>query len=201
MKFDLAWGGLHKIISGGQTGADQGGLMAAWLHNVETGGKAPLDYKTQSGFNPLLKTLGLSQGSDYSGRTKTNIDDSDGTVIIAHNMNSPGTMLTRSHGRDTGKPLLELNIANTGQLILAGSSVMSDVVLDHAAEHSSKLCDWVITNQIQILNVAGNREIQSTGRGCDVMIVHKVAEHIVCMALNKLKVSGLVVTKSDKLGF
>ena len=201
MKFDLNWGGLHKIISGGQNGADQGGLMAAWHHNVETGGQAPLNYKTQIGYNPILETLNLSQGSDYAGRTKVNIDEADGTVIIAHNMESPGTALTRACVLEAGKPLLELNITNMIQLILADNSITSDVVLEAAEKHASELYDWVVANQIQILNVAGNREIQSNGKSYGAMIVHKSVEHIVCMALNKLKVDDMVITKSDKLDF
>ena len=201
MKFDLKWGGLHKIISGGQTGADQGGLMAAWSHNVETGGQAPLDYKTQNGCNPILKSLGLTQGSDYAGRTKINVNDSDGTVIVAHNMNSPGTMLTRSRVKEACKPLLELHIMDMIQLTLSGNSSMSDVVLEDAAKYAARLYDWIVANQIQILNVAGNREIQSTSKSCGAMIIHQATENIVCMALNKLKVNGMVIVKTDKLDF
>lgn len=201
MKFELNWGGLHRIISGGQTGADQGGLMAAWRHGVETGGQAPLSYKTQDGYTPILESLGLTQGSDYSGRTRANIDEADGTVIIAHHMGSPGTMLTRKATKEAGKPLLELHIIDMVQLALSGNSSMSDVVLEEVVKHASALCDWIVTNQIQVLNVAGNREIRSDGKNQDTMIIHNSTEFIVGMALDVLKADGKLITKKDKVDF
>jgi hypothetical protein len=35
------------IISGGQTGADQGGLFAAEILKIKTGGYAPKGYRTE----------------------------------------------------------------------------------------------------------------------------------------------------------
>lgn len=40
---------LRKIISGGQTGADQGGLRAGRLLHLETGGTAPHNWMTEQG--------------------------------------------------------------------------------------------------------------------------------------------------------
>ncbi len=201
MKFELNWGGLHKVISGGQTGADQGGLMAAWRHGIETGGQAPLGYKTQDGYNPLLESFGLTQGSDYSGRTHANIEASDGTVIIAHHMGSPGTVLTRRGVKEVGKPLLELDIRDMVQLALTGNSGQSDAVLEEVVKHASTLVDWIIANQIQVLNVAGNREIRSDGKQHGTMIVHNSTEFIVGMAFDVLKADGKVITRKDKVDF
>lgn len=198
MKFELSWGGLYKIISGGQTGADQGGLMAAWRHDVETGGQAPLGYKTQDGCNPILETLGLSQGSDYPGRTKANVENSDGTVIIAHHMNSIGTALTRTAAKQNCKPLLELNISEMIHLALSSNSSMNEVALNNVVTHASALCDWIIVNKIQVLNVAGNREIRSNGTANSIMIVHTATKLIIGMALDVLKADGMVITKKDK---
>jgi hypothetical protein len=36
----------NKIISGGQTGADQGGLEGARLLGIQTGGTAPYNWMT-----------------------------------------------------------------------------------------------------------------------------------------------------------
>ena len=39
-----------KVISGGQAGADQGGLAAAYDLQIETGGTAPYKYNTKWGY-------------------------------------------------------------------------------------------------------------------------------------------------------
>lgn len=202
MAFELNWGGLHRVISGGQTGADQGGLMAAWRHGLDTGGQAPLSYKTQDGYNPILEVLGMTQGSDYSGRTRANIDSSDGTVIIAHYMGSPGTVLTRREVKLAGKPLLELNISHIAQTSIRGKSIAGDlVILDEVLKHASKLCDFIVEHQLQILNVAGNREIQSDGSAHRTLIVTRTVESIVSLAFETLAADGKIISKKDKLDF
>lgn len=51
---------LTKIISGGQTGADEGGLEGARLLGIPTGGTAPKGYRTENGPNLTLRdTYGL----------------------------------------------------------------------------------------------------------------------------------------------
>ena len=45
--------GLEMVISGGQTGADRGGLIAAKALGIPTGGTAPLGYKTEAGMKSL----------------------------------------------------------------------------------------------------------------------------------------------------
>ncbi|KKL28978.1 hypothetical protein LCGC14_2369790, partial [marine sediment metagenome] len=76
---------LLKVISGGQTGADQGGLEAGKELGLETGGTAPLGWKTEDGPQPeLLKGFGLRECTQpgYPVRTRRNVLTSDGTVIF-----------------------------------------------------------------------------------------------------------------------
>ncbi len=76
---------LTKIISGGQTGADQGGLLAGKDLGLETGGTAPRGFITEEGSNIVLNLVfGLSESNStrYIDRTITNVRDSDGTVIF-----------------------------------------------------------------------------------------------------------------------
>lgn len=65
---------LKKIISGGQTGADQAGLAAAKFLGLETGGFCPIGWLTDEGPRPeLLKSYGLSEyGQGYVLRTWRN---------------------------------------------------------------------------------------------------------------------------------
>ena len=128
-----------KIISGGQTGADQAGLHAAKILKIKTGGTAPYNYMTDEGPNlGLLRSYGLNPGpydpKTYPKRTRINIADSDGTVIFkALGIRSPGSQLTINICIAMNKP----HIINPTP---------------------SRLRKWVEDQGILTLNVAGNRE-------------------------------------------
>ena len=127
-----------KIISGGQTGADQGGLQAAIDLGIETGGTAPKGYRTEVGPNLLLRDLYHLVESPYSAyppRTKANADEADGTVWSG-SIGSPGYWCTKKAA--INKPWIE----NPSPEVLR---------------------DWVTGNKILVLNVAGNRESTNPG--------------------------------------
>lgn len=50
---------LIKIVTGGQTGADQGALLAARAAGIATGGWAPLGWMTEDGPAPWLADFRL----------------------------------------------------------------------------------------------------------------------------------------------
>lgn len=123
-----------KIISGGQTGADQGGLVGAKEVGIPTGGIAPKGWKTETGREPNLKNYGLieHQSTAYQARTKENIRLSDGTAIFSLDVESTGTVLTILTCRQLSKPY----IMNPDW---------------------KQLRVWCEENKIKVLNVAGNR--------------------------------------------
>jgi hypothetical protein len=131
---------LKRIISGGQTGADYGGLLAARALEIPTGGHAPRGYWTEKGANKSLALLGLieSESSNYRVRTQANVDLSDGTVIFADRPSSPGTRMTIRMCKQTNKPFV-LN-PNRDQFL-----------------------NWLSEYQVECLNVAGNRESKAPG--------------------------------------
>jgi hypothetical protein len=72
---------ITRVISGGQTGADVGGLLGARDAGVPTGGSAPDGFLTEDGNNPGLKEFGLEDsGQNYPGRTRLNVKNSDVTL-------------------------------------------------------------------------------------------------------------------------
>jgi hypothetical protein len=86
---------LRKIISGGQTGVDQVGLVIAKRFQLETGGWAPKGWRTQAGPNPELGTVyGLKEHSStsFAPRTHANVRDADATVWFGER--SPGYVCT-----------------------------------------------------------------------------------------------------------
>lgn len=130
---------IKKLISGGQTGADQGGLEAATLLGIETGGWCPKGWKTERGPFPALKAYGLKETTspDYGHRTILNVRDSDCTVIFG-DIHSPGSTLTIRACKDLHKPCL-WNPEN------------------------GELAELITFRSINILNVAGNRESRKPG--------------------------------------
>ena len=130
---------LRKIISGGQTGADRGGLIAGLVMDLETGGTAPKGWTTENGPYPALGHFyGLKEGpSGYPARTRLNVLDSDGTLIMG-DVTSPGSALTVRSCIDANRPHI-LNPTPEG------------------------LKKWLGDREIGILNVAGNRESKNPG--------------------------------------
>ena len=136
-----------KIISGGQSGADLGGLWAGKALGIATGGAMPKGFRTEAGRRQNYAALfGMRETSSqsYRSRTRQNVIESDGTVIFSGPSVAGGTLLTKRLCDDLGKPCLVLAFP--------------------AAHDQNKLfADWLSSHQIQVLNVAGNRESQNPG--------------------------------------
>ena len=135
---------LTKIISGAQTGADQGALEATKQCGLQTGGWIPKGCRTEVGYEPYLRDkyqLTEHESSDYVPRTGNNVRDSDGTLIFTNNLKSAGTKCTKRWIKLYKKP----------SLIVKDMSNIDQVV------------QWVKENDIRTLNVAGNRESSNPG--------------------------------------
>jgi hypothetical protein len=85
---------IKKIISGGQTGADQAALDAAIKWDIPHGGWVPKGRRTESG--PLSNRYQLKEmpTDSYPSRTEQNVIDSDGTLIITHGELTGGSEYT-----------------------------------------------------------------------------------------------------------
>lgn len=127
-----------KIISGGQTGADQGALIAARRLGIPTGGWMPRRFLTEVGPCPELRDVYRMQEHSslkYPPRTRLNVLESDGTVWtgLAADIDSRGKQATVREVVSLGKPFLDSPDAKT-------------------------LRRWVVQYDIRVLNVAGPRE-------------------------------------------
>jgi len=141
---------VRKIISGGQTGADQGGLLAGRERGIETGGVAPHGWLTENGSQEeLLRSFGLTECEQegYPARTRRNIMLSDGTLLIGP-YESGGSKLTYEHATQMSKPLFHIAYPP-----------------DNDEERITEFRKWLEHHGVQTLNVAGNRESQSPGIG------------------------------------
>jgi hypothetical protein len=103
-----------KIISGGQTGADLAGVSLAKDLGFKTGGWAPKDWKTSLGSQPkLLKSYNLKESEEgYKGRTWENVRDSNATIRLAVNFDTPGEKCTMDAINYFKKPWLDIDLLN-----------------------------------------------------------------------------------------
>ena len=108
---------IHRVVSGGQSGADRAGLDAAVAAGVDYGGWCPAggwaeDYPCAPGLLADYPGLREAPGSDPSLRTYLNVRDSHATLVIGDwgvrhgNWCSPGTDLTIRTAGALGRPLL-----------------------------------------------------------------------------------------------
>jgi hypothetical protein len=136
---------IEKVISGGQSGADQGGLEAARRAGIPTGGFAPEGFLTEDGPQPeLAARYGLEECSGgYDDRTVRNVRAGDATVLFARKPGSDGTRLTL----DTLARLRKPHIINPT---------------------AAKLRDFLADHDVRVLNVAGNRESVAPGLAAEV---------------------------------
>lgn len=137
---------LERVISGGQTGADRGALVAAKAAGIPTGGWMPRGFLALDGCHPEFAELyGIQEHTSdrYPPRTALNVKESDATFRFATNWDSPGEQLTLSMCERYGKR--NLDVTPGGTLTPA----------DAAA--------WLVANCVRVLNVAGNTERTSPG--------------------------------------
>src|SRR5210317_1476146 len=130
-----------KVISGGQTGADQAGLYAAKEVGWETGGYAPKGWRTQGEPAPQLMALfGVQEHFkyEYPPRTELNVKNSDCTFRLAHNFNSPGEKCTLKFIKKHGKPCMDININDPVNPFIVAK--------------------WLKLNKYEIINIAGNSD-------------------------------------------
>jgi hypothetical protein len=140
-----------RIISGGQTGADRGGLDAAIALGIPHGGWCPKGRLAEDGTVPAKYVLRETDSPDYAIRTERNVKDSDGTVIFTRGDLAGGCALTAKIAISTGASLLHIDLKSTSQAKAVG-----------------KIRDWLAKRRVRVLNVAGSRESKATGIGADV---------------------------------
>jgi len=131
---------IKKIISGGQTGADQAALDVAIDLGIEHGGWIPKGRKKENGRLPDKYQLKEMPTASYPKRTEQNIIDSHGTLIISHGKLTGGSALTRRLAKKHKKPWLHIDLSKISVFIA-----------------SREIINWLYEYKIEVLNVAGSR--------------------------------------------
>ena len=127
----------RKIVSGGQTGVDRAALDFALANGVKHGGWCPKGRRAEDGVLGEKYNLHETPRRDYRQRTRWNVRDSDGTLIIINLELSGGTRYTLEVARKLGKSVLVVEEGGCGK--------------------EKEVLDWLERNDVQVLNVAGPR--------------------------------------------
>lgn len=140
---------LKTVISGGQTGVDRAALDAAMEAGIPVGGWCPKGRKAEDGPIPERYPLQETESADYPVRTKRNVRDSDGTLVLYVGLVEGGTAETVYAATRLGMPCL--------QVALDGDPDPATVVA------------WIRQHGIEVLNVGGPRESKRHGAHADAL--------------------------------
>ena len=138
---------LRMVISGGQAGADRAGLDFALEAGLAHGGCVPKGRQAEDGRVDDRYQLVELPTTSYPFRTKRNVRESDGTAIFSLGAElSGGSALTLSYARSVRKPVTHRHASDEGE-----------------AGPAARLADFIASNRIGVLNVAGPRGSKEPG--------------------------------------
>ena len=136
-------GRLVRIISGGQTGVDRAALDVAMARGLPCGGWVPRGRRAEDGRLPWRYPMRECRRNSYGERTRLNVRDAEGTLILTRGQPTGGTALTAALARRLGKPYLLVDLEN--------------------APNPATINQWIDERGIRVLNVAGPRESTCPG--------------------------------------
>lgn len=137
---------IDRIVSGGQTGADRAALDWALANNVPHGGWCPKGRKAADGILADQYLLTETESEGYRQRTRRNVLDSDGTLIVNLGDLDGGTLATKLFAEKARKPYLVVQLDNG-----ITRPILNEVL------------HWLRHYPVATLNVAGPREEKRPG--------------------------------------
>ena len=131
-----------KIVSGGQSGADQAALDWAIAHQVDHGGWCPKGRRAEHGTIDARYQLAETPNTNYLERTEWNVRDSDATVIFTLGETlEGGSKKTAAFAEKHNKPCLHFR----------------------PQVDPKYLAQFLARNNVVVLNIAGSRESSAPG--------------------------------------
>jgi hypothetical protein len=153
---------LEKVLSGGQTGADQAAWRAARAAGIATGGWMPMGFRTEGPLDserspgadeshPEFADLygaRSHESLEYRVRTRANVREAEALVWFGDPRTRDG-QLTLGLAEIVGIPTFVVTRDNH----------------KHSSAAPAQLADWLRREAVRILHVAGNRESKEPGIG------------------------------------
>ncbi len=154
---------LRKIVSGGQTGADQGALAACVQRKFPYGGWVPKGRRTEKGKVPERYRMRQHWSRHYPLRTEKNVVDSAGTVIFTFGPPDGGSRLTIDFAKKHQKPWLAVDLKMPRNAAVA------------------KVVRWIRRRLPDgaVLNVAGSRRSKAPG-------IHRAVKQVMVDVLARM---------------
>lgn len=134
-----------QIVSGGQTGVDRAALDVAIHLQIPHGGWCPRGRIAEDGTIGTNYQLRETVEAEYTVRTERNVIDSQATLVLHYHDLSGGTKLTVQMADRYRRPRLLVDLAEPAD--------------------PKRVVDWLVGNQVTVLNVAGPRESSVRGIG------------------------------------
>ncbi|MGH7128405.1 MAG: putative molybdenum carrier protein [Planctomycetaceae bacterium] len=134
---------VQRMVSGGQTGADRAALDVALELGIPCGGWCPRGRRAEDGVIPARYPLQETRSPQDRVRTRWNVRDSEGTLILARGELTGGTLLTRQCALKLPRPLLIVDLVESAD--------------------PAPVADWLREHTMTVLNIAGPRESQCPG--------------------------------------
>lgn len=122
---------------------DRAALDSAMALQIPHGGWCTAGRKAEDGKIPERYLLVELDSPEYGERTRKNVEDSDGTLILNRDTLEGGTALTLTFTRNLGKPVMIVDLENPPE--------------------QQEIRNWLTTNNIRHCNVAGPRESNRPG--------------------------------------
>jgi len=134
---------IKVVRSGGQTGADQAGIVAAAKCGLQTCGLMPAGFKTLDGSWAFAKMYNMEEDdtSSYKSRTYKNVELSDATIRLAVSFTTPGERCTLNAIKLYKKPYFDVDLNNP--------------------THYCEVARWLLDGKFVHINIAGNAEDKS----------------------------------------
>ena len=122
---------------------DRAALDSAIALRIPHGGWCPAGRKAEDGRIDERYHLVELVSARYDDRTRKNVEDSDGTLILNRGVLEGGTELTVAFAGIAGKPVMVVDLDNPPQ--------------------QQEIIKWLTSNKIKLCNVAGPRESKRPG--------------------------------------
>ena len=157
---------IERVISGGQTGADRGGLdgaIAFWGDGTDRiGGWCPAGRRSEDGPIPARYPLQETEEWSYPPRTELNVREAEGSIVVTAGAPTPGSKLTLDLCEQHCKPHIHLDLTTLSR-----------------AEAVENVIDWADVYDIRSINVAGSRETTCDGiQHWTACVIHDVLSEI-----------------------